>query len=179
MKTKICKKCGKRKKLSEFHKHKSTKSGYHHCKECQHIYYIKNRLYIILRMIKQRCENPKRKEYKYYGGKGIKCYLTLNDLKYLWNKNKGWLLKRPSIDRIDSNKHYKRDNCQFIELIENIKKGRSKTVYQYDLKGNFIAEYKSVMIAEKETNIPHQQICKVALHQRSQCHGFIWKYKSI
>ncbi len=75
-----------------------------------------------LRNIKQRCEYKKDKKYKYYGGKGIKCLLTLKDLTFLWNRDNAQLLKQPSIDRIDGTGNYTLDNCRFIEMSENRKK---------------------------------------------------------
>ncbi len=71
---------------------------------------------------KQRCENPKVPEYYRYGGKGIKCLMTMEDFKYLWFRDKAYELKIPSIDRIDSNGHYELTNCRFIELSENVKR---------------------------------------------------------
>lgn len=82
----------------------------------------KNPLVRTLRTIKTRCNNPKCDSYKYYGGKGIKCFLTLKDLRILWGRDNASLLKKPSIDRIDTNKDYIFENCRFIEIIENIKR---------------------------------------------------------
>ena len=40
METKICKKCGQEKPITEFQKHKGYKDGYHTCcKECRNLYY--------------------------------------------------------------------------------------------------------------------------------------------
>ena len=77
---------------------------------------------ICLANINQRCYNSKRVGYKYYGGKGIKNYLSSKDIKYLWFRDKAYLLKKPSIDRINSNKSYTMDNCRFIEMVENIRR---------------------------------------------------------
>jgi len=72
---------------------------------------------------KRRCNNPKGKDYKYYGEKGIKMLMTLEDFKYLWFRDKAYLLKKPSIDRIDNDGNYILKNCRFIEMIDNSKKG--------------------------------------------------------
>lgn len=58
-----------------------------------------------------------------YTQRGIHCRLTMEGIKRLWYRDKGWLLKRPSVDRIDNAKGYSFGNCRFIELIDNIKKG--------------------------------------------------------
>lgn len=77
---------------------------------------------------KQRCDNPKAGSYKYYGGRGIKCHLTKDDCAALWQRDKAWLLKRPSLDKIDSDQHYTLANCRFIELSENCSKGTQDTI---------------------------------------------------
>ncbi len=68
---------------------------------------------------KGRCNNPNNTAYKYYGGKGIKFLMTVEDFRYLWYRDKGYLLDRPSIDRKNSNGNYTLKNCRFIERIEN------------------------------------------------------------
>lgn len=75
---------------------------------------------------KQRCINPKDDSYKWYGDRGIKFLLTLKQVEYLWFRDKAWLLKQPSIDRIDNDGNYELGNCRFIELLDNIKRRRKK-----------------------------------------------------
>lgn len=50
-------------------------------------------------------------------------------------------------------------------------------VIQYDIKGNFIAEYKSISEATKETNIPSGNISTRLRKNGHYCGGFIWFYK--
>ena len=85
-----------------------------HRKKCKEKPWFKQ-----LHAIRNRLYNKNSK----YAKKGIKNYLTLDDLEFLWNKDKAWLLNRPSIDRIDNDGHYTRENCKYIELSENIRKG--------------------------------------------------------
>ena len=118
---KVCSKCKISKPVSEFN---ITK--YHgldaRCRDCtnkqQRHYYATVAPWIkTLTGIKLRCKRRK------YLKDGIKNYLTLEELKYLWFRDKGYLLKRPSIDRIDNNKDYTFDNCQYIELRANLRGG--------------------------------------------------------
>ena len=76
----------------------------------------KNPLIKLLQNMKQRCNYPKDKKFKYYGGKGIKCLLTGKDLKFLWFRDKAFLMKQPSIDRKNNSLNYTLDNCQFLEM---------------------------------------------------------------
>ena len=82
--------------------------------------------YICLRNIKQRCNNPKNPDYKWYGKKGIKCLLNISQIHYIWLRDRAWLLDKPSIDREDNDGHYEFDNCRFIELSENVKKSHKE-----------------------------------------------------
>jgi hypothetical protein len=64
-------------------------------------------------------EHQKRKDTYYYKH-GIKLFMTPEDFKFLWFRDKAYALDRPSIDRIDPKGHYTLDNCRYIELLENI-----------------------------------------------------------
>jgi hypothetical protein len=66
-----------------------------------------------------RCGNPNNKNYKYYGGKGIKVLLTKAELAKLWINCKAYEMISPSIHRIDKNGHYEFFNCQIVELEEH------------------------------------------------------------
>lgn len=51
-----------------------------------------------------------------------------------------------------------------------------KTVYQYDLSGHLIREYKSAHDAARENNIQFTNICKVCRGERKTAGGFGWSY---
>jgi len=74
--------------------------------------------------MKSRCGNPKDKKYKYYGGRGIKVKMTKEELLLLWERDKAYEMKQPSIDRIDPDGHYELSNCRFIEMDENRRRRR-------------------------------------------------------
>lgn len=85
-------------------------------------YKKENPMIFVLEAIKARCNNPGAQNYKWYGGRGIKCLITVEELKFLWKRDGGHLLEYPSIDRIDPNGHYTISNCRFIELTENTRR---------------------------------------------------------
>lgn len=68
---------------------------------------------------KKRCECPSQINYKFYGGRGIKFNLTLEEVKDLYLRDEAYNMKQPSLDREDPNKDYVYENCRFIELVEN------------------------------------------------------------
>lgn len=179
---KVCTKCKEEKSLSGFSKDKGQKSGIRpECKNCQKEFQKqlhKNYPWLRpLRNAKGRCNNPKNKKFNDYGGRGIKFLLKDIDGEYLWNRDKGWLLKNPSIDRIDNDGDYTLENCRFIEFSENSAKDKRKPILQYDLNGNFIREYKSIMDAQRKTGISNKLIGRVVLGKRKQTHEYIWRYK--
>lgn len=97
------------------------------------------RLYHIYYGMRERCYNFKNHKYNLYGGKGIKiCEEWLND--YLcfkeWSYANGYSedIKGISIDRIDSDKDYEPNNCQWISISENSAKanrGRHKNKHKH------------------------------------------------
>jgi hypothetical protein len=62
------------------------------------------------------------KTHSYYK-RGIKNFLNIPQIKTLWFRDKAWLLKKASIDRINGG-NYTLENCRFIELEENKKRKR-------------------------------------------------------
>jgi hypothetical protein len=69
--------------------------------------------------IRQRCNNPNCISYQYYGGRGIKNYLTKEDIKFLWFRDKAFKMKHPHIHRKNVDKNYTKFNCKFIEKIDH------------------------------------------------------------
>lgn len=132
--------------------------------------------------IKQRCTNPNDTGYKYYGGKGIKCKITKEEIKQLWFRDNADNLKEPSIDREDSKKDYVYDNCRFIELSLNrqrANKDQSKTIIQYDLEGNYIKTWDSITEASKSLNIWRQNISKCINGFYKSSGGYKWILKGV
>jgi hypothetical protein len=70
---------------------------------------------------RDRCRTKTHNSYKNYGARGIKFLMTTGDFKFLWFRDKAYLMKRPSIHRINNDGNYELDNCCFIELTENIR----------------------------------------------------------
>lgn len=73
-----------------------------------------------------------------------------------------------------------RYNNMYGTRIERVKEKTSKPVIQFDLKGNFIKEYKSVSDASRETNTSASNIVKCCKkHPKyNKVKNYIWRYKS-
>lgn len=63
--------------------------------------------------------------------------------------------------------------------IENLIKGKSKKVYQYDLEGNFIQEWASAKIAGEHFKIHKNSICMAANGKIQTSCKFKWSYKKL
>jgi len=74
----------------------------------------------IFKGARERCNDPGNVSYKWYGGKGIKFKLAMDEVKTLYLRDGAKDMKRPSIDRIYNDGNYAFGNCRFIELSENI-----------------------------------------------------------
>lgn len=86
--------------------------------------YSRTRLYRILVGMKDRCHNEKSNDWKWYGGKGVSvCGAWLDSFIEFreWALSSGYS-EELTIDRIDSDKGYSPDNCQWITMSENIGK---------------------------------------------------------
>ncbi len=141
---------------------------------------------------RNRCNNKNNSNYNIYGGKGIKCFLTLKEVEFLWERYKANNLIRPSLDRKDSNKDYTLANCRFIEYSLNSLEGSrmsgikcSKPVDQYSLDKKYIKTHKSIGDAAKSTgSYEHKygiaSCCRKAIYNNKRkltAYGFIWRFK--
>ena len=93
----------------------------------------KMKFYKMWQGMKARCSNPNLKDYKNYGGRGITYDIKWENflefkkdmyLKYLY-ANKHLKMINPSIERVDVNGNYCKENCCFIELKNQLKNTRN------------------------------------------------------
>jgi hypothetical protein len=132
------------------------------------------RLYAIWCGMKQRCYNPHRKEYRLYGGRGIKMDDSwASDFKtfYKWAMANGYN-DTLSIERIDVNGNYCPENCKWITLIEQAdNKQNSKKIYCVELNKT----YANAKIASKDFNVTPHAIRK-ACRENQRSANYHFKY---
>lgn len=89
----------------------------------------KTRIFSVWNGMTQRTTNPKHKSWCYYGGRGITvCHEWLNfEVFYDWALSNGYE-DNLSINRIDNDKGYSPDNCNFVTRKEQMN-NQQKTIY--------------------------------------------------
>jgi len=81
----------------------------------------------------QRCNNPSNHAYKYYGERGIKvCKRWMKFENFL--EDMGEIPKGLTLDRIDNNKGYYKENCRLITQKEQVKNRNNNKLYYYNGK---------------------------------------------
>lgn len=96
-----------------------------------------------------------------------------------------WINEDGSIDYEKSNLEwcsYQYNNTYGTVGVRKAKKLKnnncaSKPILQFDINGNFIKEWISAALVEKELNIKKPNICKCCKGERNSAGGYIWKYK--
>ena len=74
--------------------------------------------------MKRRCYAIKRKDYKWYGGKGIAICEEWLDPKVFINWCEETYIEGLTLDRIDVDKNYQPSNCRWVDMsVQNINKG--------------------------------------------------------
>lgn len=92
------------------------------------------KLYRVYYSIKERCYNPKCKEYHNYGERGIKlCDLWISNFEefYNWSITHGYE-DGLQIDRIDNNSDYSPDNCRWVTPEVNSNNKRTCVYIEYN-----------------------------------------------
>lgn len=100
-------------------------------KEYQNKWIKKNPWRITYYAIVERTRNKNSEKFKRYGAKGIKCLITVDEVKSLWIRDKAHKMIRPSIDRINPKGNYTVKNCRFIEHSLNSSLGTKVKTSKY------------------------------------------------
>lgn len=83
--------------------------------------------------MRERCDNPKAHNYRFYGGKGVTYAEEWRD----WATFRDWAISQGyadnlELDRIDADKPYEPSNCRWLLKRENIKRSRLALGYSTD-----------------------------------------------
>lgn len=82
--------------------------------------------YRVWQDMKTRCSNKSHKSYNRYGGRGIHvCARWENSFSSFYKDMGNKPSKIHQLDRIDNDKGYSKENCQWITPTENVRKGKT------------------------------------------------------
>ena len=123
---------------------------------------------------------------------GYKCVQIHTNGQYKWEKVHRLVAETfipnsnnlPQVNHIDGNKeNNKVDNLEWCTHSENIKHAYNnnlinhykRKIKQYDLQGNFIQSYSSIIEASKNSNVSNSQIYNVIIGKLKQTGGFVYR----
>ena len=96
-----------------------TPDGRRNCKACRRIRENGNKVHPWKKTYCSVWSRIHNKNSSYF--KRELCFkMSLSDFKELWFRDKAFLMKRPSIDRINGYLGYIKNNCRYIELKDNL-----------------------------------------------------------
>lgn len=105
-----------------------------------------DRIYSIHSNMLQRCENPKNKSYKNYGGRGILVCAEWHDVSvfYKWAMESGY---RPdlTIERIDNDGNYEPKNCRWATIKEQSNNRRNNHFLEFNGENHTISEWSEIV----------------------------------
>src|SRR3990167_8645182 len=109
------------------------------------------------RSVRYRCSNPKASKYHLYGGKGIKCLWTSfeefrDDMYESYQSHvEKFGEKETTIDRIDGNKQYCKENCRWATRTEQARNTKNVIRLSFDGKTLTLGEWAEVFGVRKKT----------------------------
>ena len=96
--------------------------------------------------LKARCNNKNDKDYKYYGGRGIKvCDGWINSFETFYKDIGKKPIGKYSIDRINVNGNYCKENCRWATIDEQNSNKRNNHLIQFDNQTLTISQWSRKM----------------------------------
>lgn len=108
--------------------------------------------YKIWQSMKNRCTNKNHKHYKDYGGRGIKvCKEWLNSFEKFIEDVGNRPSKLHTLDRIDNNGNYCKENCNWATRAEQNKNKRSNVIVTFNGLTLILSEHIKLLQLPNET----------------------------
>jgi len=139
--------------------------------------------FMSLKAQRQRCNNPKAYDYKWYGGKGIRVtYPTREFIGWFLEESKKFKREdKLSIDRLNHNKHYTFGNIQLVTRSENsremARRHKSVAIVLYSPDNVELATFKDSVVAESITGYHNATIRHSVRNETSLRDGHYFRRK--
>ena len=93
-----------------------------------------NRLYLTWKSMKNRCNNINNRSYNFYGGRGIKVCARWLDFDLFLEDMEGSFKEGLTLDRIDVNGDYCKENCRWATTEEQSNNKRNSLSLEFEGK---------------------------------------------
>lgn len=119
----------------------------------------RSKLYCVWVAMRQRCDNPNNRDYKYYGAKGVKVceewydYLSFKD----WATKSGYS-DGLTIDRVNTYGDYSPDNCRWITIVEQQQNKSNSRLITYKGETHNLTEWSKITGISREA-LKHRLNC--------------------
>lgn len=100
--------------------------------------------------MKKRCNDVKAPYYKNYGGRGISYVKKWEKFENFY-KDMGECPDKKSLDRIDTNKNYSKQNCRWMTQREQMNNIRRNVLYTYGNLTLTLAEFSRLYNINRKT----------------------------
>lgn len=122
-----------------------------------------------------RCYNDKYYKYHRYGGRGIQVHSDWHSFNKFIEDMFPSYESGLTLDRIDNNLGYSKDNCQWLPIEVNSKKDMSKGVYKYTMDGDLLEFYEAMSDANESLglNKSHGGMGR-AIREKKPFKGYRW-----
>lgn len=107
----------------------------------------KTKLYRIWSSMRDRCNNPRCKDYKYYGAKGVRVSSDWDDFLSFkkWSLDNGYRENAGlTIDRINVNGNYEPENCRWVDRKTQANNMTSNHLITYNGDTHTISEWSEI-----------------------------------
>jgi len=91
--------------------------------------------------IQRRCSNPRSGDYKYYGGRGVSYDPKWKTFEGFWEDMGDTWKEGLSIDRIDVNGNYCKENCRWATQKDQTRNKRNNRLLEYKGETRCVSEW--------------------------------------
>jgi len=98
-------------------------------------------IYLAWARMKQRCNNPNKDNYRWYGGAGIGYDPKWEAFENFYNDMKETYDQNLTLDRIDSSRDYSKENCRWTNWSTQANNKSSNHILEHNGKKGTIAQW--------------------------------------